>query len=92
MNFEDTYTTKMGTEFTFRFELKDGNYEIQIVDQPSYGDHDDNLHVTHRIKTDSGHKICWTGAMPTTAEAKRTAGLWADFTEKYILTGERFPA
>jgi hypothetical protein len=57
----------------------------------SYGERDDNPHITHRLKTEEGHKICWTGAMPTIAEAKRIAGLWSDLTEKYILTGEPFP-
>jgi hypothetical protein len=90
-NFQDTYTTKLGTEFTFRFEFKDGNYEVQILDQPSYGERDDNLHVTHRLKTDDGFKICWTGSTPTATEAKRIAGLWSDLTERYVLNGELFP-
>ena len=89
--FEDIYTTRLGTEFRFRFEFKDGNYEIFIVEQPSYGDRPDDLHTTHRIKFGDQHKICWTGLMPTREEAKRVAGLWSDYSERYILNGEPFP-
>ena len=87
---EDTYCTPLGTEFRFGFERINGNYEIHILEQPSYGDRSDGLHSTHRIQTDNGHMICWTGPMPTLAEAKRIAGLWSDHTENYILTGEPF--
>ena len=88
---EDTYTTKNGTEFKFRFIQNNGSIDIFILEMPSYGDRDDNQHVTHRLNTDDGPKICWTGLIPTLAEAKRIAGLWSDATERYILTGEKFP-
>lgn len=88
---EDTYMTKLGTEFKFRFEQKDGGIDISILEMPSYGSRDDNQHITHRLKTDDGHKICWTGLIPTLAAAKQIAGLWSDATERYILTGEQFP-
>lgn len=83
--------TPLGTEFRFGFEFNDGNYEIQILNQPSYGDRADDLHSTHRLTTCDGFKVCWTGPTPTLAEAKRIAGLWADHTENYILNGEPFP-
>jgi hypothetical protein len=87
----DTYVTPQGTEFEFGFEFKDGNYRIHILQQPNYNGRPEGGHSTHRIATDSGHIICWTGAMPTIASAKTIAGLWADHTENYILNGEPFP-
>ena len=88
---QDTYFTKHGTEFAFAFEFRDGNYAIRILDQPGYGNRNDDCHVTHRVPDDGGHLVCWTGPMLTLEEAKKRAGLWADYTERYILTGELFP-
>ncbi len=91
----DTYITKLGTKFRFGFELRKNleanNYVIVILDQPSYGGRDDNLHVTHRHLDGDDYRVCWTGPMSTLNEAKKVAGFWADFTERYILTGKEFP-
>lgn len=87
----DTYITPQGTEFEFGFDFKDGNYVIHILNQPSYNGRPDGGHETHRLSLNGGHVICWTGAMPTLLIAKTIAGLWADHTENYILTGEPFP-
>ena|ERR1041385_3329294 len=91
-NFTDTYTTRLGTEFKFRFEVKESNYEIFIVEQPAYGNRDNNLHTTHRLKVGDQFKVCWDGSLQTPAEAKLIAGLWSDMTERYIMTGEQFPS
>lgn len=91
----DIYKTKLGTKFRFGFELreKDGekNFVALILDQPSYGDRDSNIHITHRINEGDDHLVCWVGPVPTLEDAKIVAALWSDFTERYILTGEPFP-
>jgi hypothetical protein len=90
--YEDTFTTRLGTDFKFAFDFNDGCFEIHILEQPSYGGRDDNNHLTHRITTDSGFKICWTGELRNLAEAKAVAAKWACLTEAYILKGEQFPS
>lgn len=88
---QDTYVTKLGTEFEFGFEMRNGNYVIHILSQPSYGDRDADSHVIHVICEGENRLVCWTGPMPTLDDSKIVAGLWSDFTERFILTGEHFP-
>ena len=91
----DTYMTKLGTKFRFGFEQREKNGEtnfvIFILDQPDYGGRPDDPHTTHRVHEGDDRLVCWTGPMPTLASAKRIAGLWSDYTEKFILTGQKFP-
>lgn len=87
----DIYKTKLGTKFRFGFEVRGSNYVAIILSQPSYGGRDPDLHKTHRIDEGGDYRVCWTGPMPTLDDAKIVASLWADFTERYILTGQPFP-
>ena len=87
----DIYKTKLGTKFRFGFELRRDNYVTIILSQPAYGGRDSNLHITHRIHEGDDHLVCWVGPVPTLGDAKIVAALWADFTERYILTGQPFP-
>jgi hypothetical protein len=91
----DQYITKLGTKFTFGFEQRmkaqEMTYVIFILDQPDYGGRPDDPHTTHRILEGDDRLVCWTGLMPNISVAKNVAGLWADFTERYILTGQGFP-
>jgi hypothetical protein len=88
----DTYITKLGTQFTFGFELKETNWRVHILDQPSYNGRDENPHTIHVIHDAEDRLICWTGPMPTLGDAKIVAALWSDFTERYIMTGQGFPS
>ena len=92
---KDTYTTKLGTQFTFGFETraKDGekNIVIFVLDQPDYGGRADDPHTTHRIFEGENRIVCWTGLVPNKVVARNVGGLWADFTERYIMTGQKFP-
>lgn len=90
--YEDTFTTKLGTDFKFAFDYNDGSFEIHILEQPSYGARDDDNHKTHRMPTDGGFKICWTDNIKNLTDAKNIAAQWACLTEAYILKGEPFPA
>ena len=88
----DIFETKLGTEFKFDFDFKDGAFEILILEQPDYGGRDSDNHKTHRLSTgDGGFKICWTGELKTIYEAKTVAAKWACLTEAYILRGQPFP-
>lgn len=87
----DTYRTKLGTEFKFGFERAGDSFVIHILDQPSYGGRDDDPHTTHRHGSGDERTVCWTGPMPSLEIAKNVAGFWADYTERYILTGQKFP-
>jgi hypothetical protein len=91
----DTYKTKLETKFRFGFELRDKsgekNFVIIILDQPGYGERESNIHTTHRINEGDSHLVCWVGPVPTLEDAKIVAALWADFTERYIMTGQPFP-
>lgn len=89
---QDTYITQLGTRFTFGFELKDGNYRIHILDQPSYAGRDENRHIVHVIRDGDDRLVCWTGPVPSLGDAKIVAALWSDFTERYILSGQPFPS
>ena len=90
--YEDTFTTRLGTDFKFAFDFKDGRFEIHIIEQPAYGDRSDDLHDTHRIRTDSGFKICWAGDLKNLRDAKQVAAKWSVLTEQYVLTGTPFPS
>lgn len=88
----DTYVAQNGMEFIFAFERKsDDQHTIHILDQPDYAGRNTNPHITHRLSGGDGFTVCWTGPLPTIEEAKRRAGLWADYTARYIQTGEPFP-
>jgi hypothetical protein len=89
---QDTYITRLGTRFSFGFELRDANWRVHILDQPSYNGRDGDRHVIHVIHDGEDRLICWTGPTPTLDDAKIVAALWSDFTERYIMTGQRFPA
>ena len=90
--YEDTFTTKLGTDFKFAFDYNDGCFEIHILEQPAYGGRDDDNQLTHRMPTDNGYKVCWTAEIKNLTKAKEIAGKWACLTEAYILKGEPFPS
>ena len=90
--YEDTFTTRLGTDFKFAFDFKDGGFEIHIIEQPGYGDRSDDLHLTHRQTTGNGFKVCWDTKLTHLGDARQIAAKWAVLTEKYILDGTPFPA
>jgi hypothetical protein len=87
-----TYRTKDGNAFyKFRYVDIGGNYEIDIVEQPSYRHRDTSAHVIHRLPSvRGGEKICISsGHEPTTLEgAKKISMQWAELTHVYITTGK----
>ncbi len=91
MQTHDTFTTHLGTDFKFRFVQSDSAVEIFIEEQPSYAGRSDDQHTTHRLETDQGTKICWTGQITTLADAKKVCAAWCFYTERYVLTGQKFP-
>lgn len=87
------YRTRDGrADYGFSIERQaDGTYRPYIASQPSYGSRATGAHETHRLSGDSGRKfVCWNRALRSEEEARSVAALWADATQNYIRTGERF--
>ena len=87
-----TYKTKDGNAL-YKFNYVDigGKFEIDILDQPSYGSRDTSAHKTHRLPSSrNGQKICISaGSEPTTLDgAKNISMQWAELTHTYIKTGK----
>ena len=71
-------------------ELSDGTFRAYISSQPGYGSRSTGAHETHRL-TDGGRPyVCWTNRLQSAEDAQRVAALWADATQEYIRTGQRF--
>jgi hypothetical protein len=86
------YRTRDGrADYRFSFERQsDGTWRAYILSQPSYGGRDTGAHPTHRL-SDGGRKyVCWDRALRSAEEAQSVAAKWADATQKYIATGQRF--
>lgn len=91
----DVYRTQDGRAyFEFGFAQVGSNVEIDILDMPGYGGRDENVHITHRLKSErGGYKICF-GEPSISSDmhsAKKWAAQWAEHTWKYITTGKQFP-
>lgn len=85
-------TTDGAADYRFSFEEQDdGTWRAYIERQPSYRGRDTDAHGTHRLTADDGRRyICWTDPLGSLAEAKQVAALWADATQEYIRTGNKF--
>lgn len=86
------YRTRDGrADYGFSIERQsDGTYRPYIASQPDYGSRSAGAHETHRL-SDGGRKfVCWDRALHSEEEARTVAGLWADATQNYIRTGQRF--
>jgi len=86
------YRTKDGkADYTFNFERQhDGSWRAYIAGQPGYSGRDDSAHPTHRLSDGGRQYVCWTHPLRSLDEAKSIASLWADKTQDYIRTGQRF--
>lgn len=86
-----TYRTKDGKAlYKFRFVNIDGKFEIDILNQPSYGSRDASNVVSHRLPSArGGNKICISdGKEPKTIESARKICMeWSELTHTYIRTG-----
>jgi len=87
------YRTRDGrADYGFSIERQsNGTYRPYITSQPAYGSRSTGAHETHRLTGDGGRKfVCWDRALHSEEEAKTVAALWADATQNYIRTGQRF--
>ena len=87
-----SYWTDDGVSyFKFRVvEIWGGKYEIDILEQPSYGGRNDSSLVAHRLPSNRGGlKICVSsGHEPASVKkARKLAKGWAELTNTYIKTG-----
>jgi hypothetical protein len=71
-------------------EQSNGTWRAYIDDQPSYRGRATDAHSTHRLSDGARQYVCWTSPLSTFAEAKQVAARWADKTQDYIRTGNRF--
>ena len=88
------YATRDGTstrdyQFEFR-QLSDGTWRAYIVRLPSYLGRDEGAHATHRLSDSHGRYVCWDRPLHSLDEAKGVAAAWAEATQRYRRTGERF--
>lgn len=92
---KDVYRTKDGRAyFEFGFAQVGSRVEIDILDSPSYGGRADDVHTTHRLKSErGGYKICFgdPSVSHDISSAKKWAAMWAELTWKYITSGQTFP-
>lgn len=86
------YRTKDGrADYIFSFEKQyNGTWRVYIVGQPSYQGRSTDDHSTHRISSGGRNYICWTSSINSLDDAKKVAAAWADKTQEYIRTGNRF--
>lgn len=79
------------TDYFFEFvSLSDGTWRVYILGGPRYGSRDASLHATHRLMDNGHYYICWTDSLRSEQEARQVAKLWAEKTQEYIRTGNRF--
>ena len=88
------YATRDGVgtrdyQFGFR-ELPNGTWRAYILRQPGYCGRADDAHTTHRLSDSHGRYVCWDRPLRSLEEAKSVAAEWAEATQRYRRTGERF--
>ncbi|PKP35430.1 MAG: hypothetical protein CVU00_02420 [Bacteroidetes bacterium HGW-Bacteroidetes-17] len=87
-----TYRTKDGTAFyKFNYVEVGNHFEVDILNQPSYGSRCSDMSVAHWLSSArGGKKICISaGKEPTDIEsAKKISIEWAELTHEYIKTGK----
>ena len=76
--------------YQFTFDRIGGAWRIYIDAQPPYRGRGAALELTHRLVDGSRYYVCWTGSLDSLPAAIRVAVMWADRTETYIATGQRF--
>ena len=87
------YRTRDGlADYAFSIERqRNRSYRVYIAAQPQYGSRPANFAVTHRLSDTSGrHFICWSKAIAHHSQARQVAAAWAEATQRYIQTGQRF--
>jgi hypothetical protein len=71
------------------------NFEIDILEMPSYGERASDYHSTYRYNSSRGGEQVDLGHpsnASTLSKAQKWAGIWSEATWKYIGTGSGFSA
>lgn len=87
------YRTRDGLAFySFSIEQRPGGrYRSYVVAQPGYGSRATDAHSTHRHWDASGRRyVCWSRPITSEQDALRVSAAWADATQEYIKSGQRF--
>jgi hypothetical protein len=89
---EDKYRTLDNEEdYAFSFEEQpDGTWRVYILAQPDYRGRQSDSHATHRLRDEDRQFICWSAPIRSKTDAKTVASQWAEATQRYIKTGQRF--
>ena len=84
-------TSDGGADYKFSFEEQaDGTWRAYIESQPSYRGRASDAHSTHRLSSWGRKYICWTRPLQSLDDAMEVAKIWADSSQEYIRTGQRF--
>jgi hypothetical protein len=86
------YRTRDGEAF-YSFSIEErsgGGYRSYIVAQPDYGNRATDAHSTHRHWDGGRPYVCWSKPITSEQDALRVCAAWADATQQYIKTGQKF--
>jgi hypothetical protein len=86
----ESATTSSDGSYDFDYRFVDGEWRAYIRSQPDYGAREDDLHSTHRHWDSRGHYVCWNEPIESRSDCEAVAKAWAQGTDRYIRTGERF--
>jgi hypothetical protein len=87
------YRTQDGMcDYAFSIEEQsNGQYRSYIVWQPDYGNRSTDALSTHRHTGSGGRSyVCWSKPIYSPEDALRVSAAWADATQQYIKSGQRF--
>jgi len=85
------YRTRDGAaDYGFSIERCGGEYRVYITRQPAYGRRDTSLDATHRLRDGGRYYVCWTRPIRSVEDAKAVARAWAESTQRYVRSGQRF--
>jgi hypothetical protein len=88
------YATRDGAsthayKFDFR-QISNSEWRAYIIRQPGYNGRADDAHTTHRLRDSRGRYVCWDRPIRSFEQAMQVAAAWAEATERYRRTGQRF--
>ena len=86
----DGYGYYKDGKYVFSLEKKGSSWRAYIQQMPSYGNRDQSLMVTHRLRDGNRLYVCVQGDISDKEKMIQVAQYWARCEQKYIETGERF--
>lgn len=81
---------KTDNRYEFKIKERIDGYRIYILRSPSYGKQLTDCQSTHRYISGKKYYICWSTPIVRLCDAEAIARTWAEYTQNYIQTGQRF--